>query len=146
MTDKNSSELDDHLTNAIFGPRKTNPDERRKFLGSLRERVALRITNVDLRDPHTVIRFKNNIATYLNRDLSVLINGHLGTGITAPYVKVCAQNNLHFTLVSDESAQLADDASGLLIVAKTAIFQDDIDLPAEKIATPEKKHHFFNLF
>ncbi|WP_127848835.1 YueI family protein [Lacticaseibacillus hulanensis] len=146
MSDKNTNELDDHMTNAIFGPRKTNPDERRKFLGSLRERVALRISNVQLRDAHTVLRFKAVIAEYKDKDYSVLINGHVGTGTTGPFVKVCAQNDIPFTLVSDESAQLDDDATGLLVVAKQAIFKDNIDLPAEAKPAEKKKHHLFGLF
>lgn len=145
MTDKNTNELDDHLTNAIYGPRKTNPDERRRYLGSLRERVALRINNDDMRDPHTVIGLKAVINDYKNRDLSVLINGHLGNGITGPFVKLCAKNDLPFTLVSDETAHLEPDAVGLLIVAKQAIFQDNIDLPKQEEPAP-KKHGFFGLW
>ncbi len=144
MTEKNTTELDDHLTNAIFGPRKTNPDERRKYLGSLRERVALRISNCDMRDANTVRRLKAIITQYQNRELTVLINGRLGTGITGPFVKLCSQNDLPFTLISDDSAHTEEDAAGLLIVAKNAINQENIDLPAEATTDVKKKHGFFD--
>ncbi|KRM54773.1 YueI family protein [Lacticaseibacillus sharpeae] len=145
MSEKNTDQLDDHLTTAIFGPRKTNPDERRKYLGSLRERVALYIDNQSLRNPHTVTSFKAVIKDYQHRDLSVLINGKLGTGTTSPFVKLCAQNDLPFTLISDDSAHVEDDAAGLLIVAKQAINQENISLPVQKQAEP-KKRGFFGLF
>ncbi len=35
------SDVEDYLTQGIHGAKETNPDERRKFLGTLRERVEI---------------------------------------------------------------------------------------------------------
>ena len=36
--------LDQYLQQGMYGPRETKPDERRLFLGSLRERVIIALT------------------------------------------------------------------------------------------------------
>ena len=43
--------MQEHLNSALYGPPQTKPDERRKYMGSLRERVALCISNQELADP-----------------------------------------------------------------------------------------------
>lgn len=137
MADNDNDDFQNHITNAIFGSRVTKPDERRRYLGSLRERVVLRITNHDMAIPNNVRRFRDALPRYENKDLSVLINGKEGNGITGPYVKLCSANSLPFTLIINDNAQTAPDSSGLLIVAKTAVNAADIDLPP--VPDPPKK-------
>ncbi|KMO48823.1 hypothetical protein PY98_14975, partial [Lacticaseibacillus rhamnosus] len=58
-----------------------------------------------------------------------LLNGKLDNAITGPYMKLLTDANVPFTLVANETAQTADTAPGLLIVAATAINQANITLP-----------------
>ncbi|WP_155285980.1 YueI family protein [Lacticaseibacillus zhaodongensis] len=146
MADNDNNNVQDHLTNAIFGARVTKPDERRHYLGSLRERVELRLTNHDMAIPSTVRRFRDILPQYENKDLSVLINGKQGNGITGPYVKLCAENSIPFTLINNDNAQLDPDANGLLIVARTAVNQENIDLPPLPEAPKKKTGWFHSLF
>ena len=41
-------ETQDYLSKGIYGNKKTNPDERNKYFGSLRERVYLSMTTEQL--------------------------------------------------------------------------------------------------
>ena len=43
--------MQEHLNSALYGAPQTKPDERRKYMGSLRERVALCSSNQELTDP-----------------------------------------------------------------------------------------------
>ena len=36
--------IDDYLNQGIYGTKETNPDERRQFLGTLRERIEVALT------------------------------------------------------------------------------------------------------
>lgn len=134
--------VNDHITNALFGGKQTKPDERRHYLGSLRERVELRITNDALSDQTTVWNFRMALPKYKGKpNLTVLINGKLGMGITGPYIKLCSENNLKFTLINDRTALLGADDSGLLIVAPDAVnFPDDQIALVDTTKKPQKEH------
>ncbi|MCT6903063.1 MAG: YueI family protein, partial [Lactobacillus sp.] len=47
-----TEDLNTRVSNAAQGiTPQTRPDERRRFLGSLRERVLVRMTNTEVQDP-----------------------------------------------------------------------------------------------
>lgn len=114
--------LQQHLNNSIYGPPQTNPEERRHYLGSLRERAALLITNKQMADKATLPAFKQAFsALSQHTDYQLLLNGKLDTTITAPYLAAAAAAHFRFTLVNDETASVAPTECGLLIAAPNAI-------------------------
>ncbi|MHA3065892.1 YueI family protein [Lacticaseibacillus saniviri] len=139
-------ELQSHISKGLYGTPQTNPDERRQYLGSLRERVALRITNQEITASTTLPALKAAINQYLNKGYQVLINGKLSSDITAPFITLVNSNNMPFTLISDDTANLDPAGSGLLIVAKDAINQDDISLPESAPAPKDDKPHSHDIF
>ena len=58
-----SENLNERLEQSSHGPLQTKPDERRRYLGSLRERVYLKMTITDLENPTSRQIFLNH--TYL---------------------------------------------------------------------------------
>ena len=73
--------MQEHLNSALYGPPQTKPDERRKYMGSLRERVALCISNQELADPkrhHQVAPF---LKDFHDRNYKALLNGKLDVSI-----------------------------------------------------------------
>jgi uncharacterized protein YueI len=144
----NDDQVQEHITSAIFGPRQTKIDERRHYLGSLRERVELRLSNDEMSEPATFRRFKAVLPQYLHKDLQVLINGKEGMGISGPYVKLCSHLEMPFTLINNDNAKLDPDESGLLIVAKEAVFRSDeeIKLPPAPQTESKKSGWFSSLF
>lgn len=136
--------VQDHLNNAIFGGLQTKPDERRHYLGSLRERVALRITNDEMTEEKTQRRFRQAIQDYRDQpEWNILLNGKLGIGTTSPYMKLCRDNDVPFTLINDGNAQLDPDEAGLLIVAKNAIDRPDSDIALPDLPEPKAPKGFF---
>lgn len=143
MADDN---LQSRLQDSLHGAPQTNPDERRQYLGSLRERVALRLTNAELRDPATLPRFTATFGNYADQGLSMLLNGKLPGDTTTPYLTAATKADFPFTLVNDATANLDPAGSGLLLVAKDAINRDNIDLPPVPAKPAEKPGLFDRLF
>lgn len=134
-------QMQDHLDNAMYGPRQTNPDERRKYLGSLRERVLLRIDNETLAKSSTLPALKAYLPHLLGGDHSALINGKLDADVTGPIMKLLGQDGMPLTMVNDATAQTTPDATGLLVVSKQAVNATDIALPvADSEPAPQEKH------
>ncbi|MCX2456095.1 YueI family protein [Lacticaseibacillus nasuensis] len=137
------SDLQSHLSAGLYGTPQTNPDERRHYLGSLRERCALVLTNADLQNAATLAAFTKALPQYQHRDLKLLLNGKLPSDVTTPYLTLATKAALPFTLVNDDTAQLGEQAVGLLLVAPTAINQADVNLP-QPPAAPKKKPGLFD--
>ena len=45
MTESN---VEDYLKQGMYGPKETNPDERRKYLGTLSERIEMALTKAQV--------------------------------------------------------------------------------------------------
>ncbi len=139
--------MQQHLNNSIYGPPQTNPDERRQYLGSLRERVAVRVKNQDVEEPAALAAVKAALAKHQGQtDYKLLINGKLDPQMTAPFMQAAGSANVAFTLVNDATANLTPQGSGILLVAKAAINVKDIDVPqanAPAAAQPAKKRGLF---
>ena len=131
----------------------TNPDERRRYLGSLRERVFIRMDNEEVLDTHLQKIFLNHIKDY--EGYTVLINGKC---TTMPFIDqveaACAQNNIKFTLVSNETARTGAHDSAILVVNNKAINKPRIEInqvyppefPKEELPVPEKHSFWKKLF
>ncbi|KRM72914.1 YueI family protein [Lacticaseibacillus brantae] len=144
-------DLQAHLNKSIYGTPQTNPDERRRYLGSLRERVVLEISNTDIVKPDVLTAFQTALPQYVQPTYQALINGKQGPDVTAPFIKAVNDAGLKFTLVNDDTASLDPSYPGLLIVAPDAINHDDISLPAtdtpsESTAKDSHPLDIFHLF
>lgn len=132
------------------GPQ-TKPDERRRFLGSLRERTFVRMSVAQTQDPKWQKVFLKHLNDY--KDYTILINGKMSQGnFVGKLISACSKSGDKFTIVSDNTAQTEPDATGILVVAKTAINRMRIEInqvyapefPKEELEAPKKHKH--NLF
>ncbi|RVU71282.1 MULTISPECIES: YueI family protein [Lactobacillus] len=124
----------------------TKPDERRRFLGSLRERVLVRMDNTEVKDPTLTNLFLQHINDYQN--YSILINGNLNDNSFLGKVEgLCSKKNIPFTLVNNETAKTGPNDTAILVVAKTAINKMRIEIgqvyapemPKPELTTTYKK-------
>lgn len=129
----------------------TKPDERRRYLGSLRERVFVRMTNQECHDPECQKAFLKHVKDF--RPYTVLINANMPqTSFVDDVIASCASQRVNFTYVSDQTAQKAPDATGLLVVSTKSINRPRIEilqvyapkLPHEQLTQPKKKKGFFS--
>ncbi|MEJ6348304.1 YueI family protein [Holzapfeliella sp. He02] len=123
MSDKLNERLEQ---SGMTSTPQTNPDERRKYLGSLRERVLVRLSVAQLKDQKIVKTLVSHIPSYQN--YQVLINNKINTANASLIIKCCSQNNIKFSLISDQSAQIEDDKTGVLVVSSEAINEPVIDI------------------
>lgn len=140
MTD----DLNTRVSNAAQGitPR-TKPDERRRFLGSLRERVLVRMTNTEVQNQKLTKLFLLHFKDYA--DYTILINGHLHNNFVNQVETYCSKYNVAFTIINNETAKTGPNDSAILVVAKTAINKLRIEisqvyapeLPKEKLTQAE---------
>lgn len=137
------------LTDQLAGTPVTKPEERRQYLGSLRERLYLRLTVAEITTT-AVSDFQAALTQIRDPAAKLLLNGKLDTNALQPYLKAATTQKLAFTVVNDDTAQTAASATGLLIVAPTAINRDKIQLADYVTPTPapakSKRSLFERLF
>ncbi|MDN6362194.1 MAG: YueI family protein [Tetragenococcus koreensis] len=145
-----ADELQNHLDKGMYGTPSVNPDEQRKFLGTFRERVYIRMTIQQMKQDSNKKILENHLSDY--PDASVLINGNASESVQSNYIQIAMKAKLKFTVV--DSDLKGDDDSGLLVVANKAVNEDTIDI-AEKFnsentqspqSTSEKKGFWHKLF
>ena len=128
----------------------TKPDERRRYLGSLRERVLVRMNNSEVKDPTLDKLFLDHIDDY--KDYTVLINGNINDNNFLGKVEgLCSKKGIAFTLVNNETAKVGPEDSAILVVSKTAINKPRIEIgqvyppemPKTELAQPNNKKRGF---
>lgn len=149
-----TEDLNTRLEHAAQGiTPQTRPDERRKYLGSLRERVLVRMTVKEIENSKLDNLFLEHINDF--KGYTILINGKISQNqFINKLMGVCSQKDIKFTLINDETAKDEPDATGILVAAKTAINHYRIDIsqvyapevPHEQLAEPKKVSFWDKLF
>ena len=128
----------------------TKPDERRLFLGSLRERVLARLDNTEVKNSKLTALFLKHIDDF--KGYTILINGNIkDDGFLGDVEAECSKKDIPFTLVNNETAQTGPNDTAVLVVAKTAINRPRIkinqvyppEMPKTELNAPAKKHEGF---
>lgn len=131
----------------------TKPDERRRYLGSLRERVYVRMDNTEVKDAKLTSLFLEHIDDY--KGYTILINGNISDdGFLGDVEAACSKKDIPFTLVNNETAKTGPQDSAVLVVAKNAINRPRIEInqvyapeiPKLTLNEPEKKEGFWHKF
>jgi uncharacterized protein YueI len=137
----NKPDVEDYLTQGIHGPKETNPDERRKFLGSLRERIEIALKQEQVKEdavyPEVEQAMKNHKETQL------LLNGHLDYEYLSKYIKLATENSIPYTMVTNKEH---NSEIGLVLAHKEAVDKEDIFVTKKLNVSEqpeEKKKGFF---
>ena len=129
----------------------TKPDERRRYLGSLRERVYVRMNNAEVKDSKLTSLFLQHIDDF--KGYTNLINGNItDNGFLGDVEAACSKKNIPFTLVNNETAKTGPEDSAVLVVSKNAINRQRIkigqvyapELPKTELEAPKKKESFWH--
>ena len=127
------------------------PDERRRYLGSLRERVYVRMNNAEVKDSKLTSLFLQHIDDF--KGYTILINGNItDDGFLGDVEAACSKKNIPFTLVNNETAKTGPEDSAVLVVSKNAINRQRIkigqvyapELPKTELEAPKKKESFWH--
>ncbi|SLL37259.1 Uncharacterized conserved protein [Mycobacteroides abscessus subsp. abscessus] len=126
--------LDDYMQKGMYGAKETKPEERRKFLGSLRERVVIALNQSQVIEPTL---YKEIIdAMTKNAGAKLYLNGHLDYSYLSKYIKEANQANMEYTIVTNKDS---DSEIGLLIAYDYAINKENIYVGEPKTETAEEE-------
>ena len=128
-----SKDTNDYLQKGIYGAKKTLVDERHRYLGSIRERIYLTLSDDQLNLEHSLNSFKKELQTH--PDGKLLLNGRYELTTFEDYLRVAHTKNRPFTMVSNEYAETSPYA--LVYTSSEAVNEPIIDV-AEKYPIEEK--------
>lgn len=92
-------DVNDYIEQGIYGPKETNPDEKRRFLGTYRERVVLALTKKQVMGKGTYQEVEEVLKNHA--DTVMIVNGKLGYTALSPYTKMAAHYGVHAKRVTN---------------------------------------------
>lgn len=107
-----SDELQNHMNKGMYGTPQINPDERRKYLGTFRERVDVVITFEELNNPESLLDLSQEMS--IHPDFRLIINGQVDAASLSKLVKLANDHGIDFTATSDHS--LPNDSTDFAVV------------------------------
>ncbi|MGP7819436.1 YueI family protein [Niallia sp. 01092] len=134
--------LDDYLQQGMYGSKETKPEERRQFLGTLRERVVVALKQSQVREDGVYNEVKEVIKN--NAGAKLFLNGHLDYAYLSKYIKIADGNKMEYTIVTNKNYV---SEIGLLVAYDHAIDKEEIyisNMTQENDAAKEEKKGFFS--
>ncbi|WP_233523062.1 YueI family protein [Peribacillus saganii] len=132
MPNKN---VDDYLQEGIYGKKELKPEERKRFLGTLRERVVLALTQAQVMEKNIYPEAEQ--AMKANPQAYILINGNLDFSYQIKYIKAANKHGLKYTIVNNTEH---NSDIGLLIAYDHAVDKPEIFISRKTTAgTVSKK-------
>ena len=113
--------VDEVLQQGIYGPLETKPDERRKFLGNLRERIVVALTKSQVAETSVYPKVEKEMKERPQSNL--FLNGNMSYETLSKYVKLATKYKIEHTLVTNKEH---DSEIGLVLAMDHAIDQEDI--------------------
>lgn len=135
--------LQDHLNKGMYGTPQIKPDEKRKYLGTFRERVALTMTFAEVKDKEYQQDLKQMLSQH--PELRVIVNGQIKNPLLNELLQIFKQTNVQFTLNTDRCLPHAENDLAIVVCdAKKALHIDEVDIcklypKKEQVKIPEQK-------
>ena len=141
-----SGNIDDYIQQGMYGTRQTKPDERRKFLGTIRERIVIALTQEQVKEEGVYKQVEDAIKE--NRKARLYLNGNINYGVLSKYTKIATKYDVSYTFVTNKKH---DSEIGLLLAYDHAINKEEIYVEKEiSISEPQKsdnnKKGLFSVF
>jgi len=124
--------VDEVLQQGIYGQLETKPDERRRFLGTLRERIVVALTKIQVAEtdvyPQVEKAMKEKPQSHL------FLNGNMSYETLSKYVKLAKKYKIEHTLVTNKEH---DSEIGLVLAMDHAIDKEEIYITSKEPEPPE---------
>lgn len=128
--------VEDYLQQGIHGQKEINPDEKRKFLGTFRERVILALTQSQVREKGVYQEVED--ALKANHKAKLLLNGNMDYSFLSKYTKLSNKYDVEYTIVTNKEH---DSDIGLVIAHEYAVDKEDIYITHKKVMVEDNKAH-----
>lgn len=144
----NKPTVDDYLERGIYGNKEIKPEEKRRYLGTFRERVALALTTSQTCTKKHLKYVEEQIKVH--KSARLLLNGSLSYDAYSPYIKLANLHGLQFSVVNNKDHK---SDLGVVLAYDYAIDKEDeevfISEPIPNQEEPEqtpKKNFWKRLF
>lgn len=128
-----NKEIEDKLQEGIYGKKQIRPSERKRFLGTIRERVVLAITKGQLMQDNSLKELEK--AMQQHPDTKLLLNGDVSPKFMKEEKKLAAKYNIPYTNVMNKDAH---SDLGAVLTYDYAVDIEDIFVPEHEEKTEEK--------
>jgi uncharacterized protein YueI len=125
------SKVEEYLKQGIYGAKETNPDERRQFLGTLRERIEVALTQAQVMEEEIYKEVEQAMKNHPK--LHLLLNGQIDYRFLSKYVKLADQNQMKFTIETNKEHQTD---IGLVLAHEDAVDKENIYI-TQSMVQPE---------
>lgn len=129
MTKKN---VDDYLTEGMYGVRLPKEEERRKYLGTLRERIVIALTKGQVMSDSGLKKLEEAMQQHPKARL--IMNGQVSYRFLKEEKALAAKYNIPHTTVTDEESKTD---IGAVLTYDYAIDKEEIFITEEKPNTAE---------
>lgn len=139
--------VEDALKEGMYGPKEIKPEERRQFLGTLRERVVIALKKSQVREQGIYPQVEQHMNK--NTTAHLFLNGDISYEQLSKYVKLAKKFNIEHTIVSNKEH---DTEIGLVLAMDHAIDKEEIyvdkkeSLAKETIDIKKEASFFTKLF
>lgn len=132
--------VEDYLEKGMYGPKETKPEERRKFLGTLRERVIIALTKSQVMEPGVYEEVTQSMQEHPSSLL--LLNGELDYSFLADYIKAAHKQNISFSIVRNKEFRTN---IGLVLAYPYAVDKENIYISKKSKEAPIQQKKKFSL-
>ncbi|WP_394140938.1 YueI family protein [Cytobacillus oceanisediminis] len=126
--------IDDYLQQGIHGQKQTKPDERRKFLGTLRERIVIALKQPQVREDGIYPQVEEALKT--NSQAHLYLNGNMSYSYLSKYIKSASKYKVEYTIVTNKEH---NSEIGLVLAHDYAIDKPDIYVERKTVKAEPKK-------
>ncbi|MCQ6280516.1 YueI family protein [Bacillus sp. EB600] len=142
----NKPSVDDALKEGMYGPKEIKPEERRQFLGTLRERIVVVLKNGQVTEQKVYPQIEQNIKEHPTAHL--FLNGNIDYEQLSKYVKLANKYHIEHTIVTNKEH---NTEIGLVLamdhaIDKEEIYVEKIDAMSTQNEAVKKKSFFSKLF
>lgn len=120
--------VEDYLTEGIYGAKQTKKSERKQFLGTIRERIVIALTIGQVMTDKGLNHLEN--AMKENTGAKLLLNGHVSYRFLKEEKILAKKYNIAYTVVTDEKSETD---MGAVLAYDYAIDKGSILIKAEPV-------------
>src|SRR5690625_4944379 len=134
-------DVNDYLTEGMYGVRLPKEAERQRFLGTLRERVVIALTIGQVMTDSGISNLEEAMKEH-SEDTQLLINGSVSHRFLTGEKALANQYNIPYTVISNEDVETD---IGAVLTYNYAINKENIFIEEESVEeqTEPKKHDSF---
>lgn len=134
-------DVNDYLTEGMYGVRLPKEAERQRFLGTLRERIVIALTIGQVMTDSGISHLEEAMKEH-NKDTQLLINGSVSHRFLTAEKGLANQYDIPYTVISNEDV---DTDIGAVLTYQYAINKENIFIKEESTEkqTEPKKHESF---